>query len=451
MSDLTRRSATELSTMLSRREVSVAEVMEAHLAVIAERNPGLNALVSLAEPEVLMAEARAADDAEPRGPLHGLPLAVKDLANAADFPTSMGSPMFAGQMAEHDDLHVARLRAAGAIVIGKSNVPEFGLGSHSYNPVFGVTRNPGEPSLSAGGSSGGAAAALATGMVPLADGSDMMGSLRNPAGWCGIWSLRPSWGLVPGEPEGDLFLHQLSTLGPMGRTPADVELMLSVIAGPDRHQPVGGGYYRSLPGESPVGDRIGWLGDWDSALPMEEGVLRACEYQLARLTDAGASVVSVAAPFPAEALWESWTTLRSFAVAGSLGALLAQEGAELKPEAVWEIERGLALTASEVLRASAIRSDWYRRAVRLFETHDMLALPTAQCFPFPAEWDWPKEIAGQGMDSYHRWMEVVVPASLIGLPVVTMPIPGRRMGLQLIGPKGSDARLLAFARRYVSR
>ncbi|MGZ9810072.1 amidase [Pseudoroseicyclus sp. H15] len=453
MRDLTRRSASELSTLMSRGEITAAEIMEAHLAAIAEKNGTLNALVSLADPDALMEEARAADRAEPRGPLHGLPLAVKDLSNAAGFPTSRGSPIFAGEMADHDDLHVARLRDAGAIVIGKSNVPEFGLGSHSKNPVFGVTRNPSDPALSAGGSSGGAAAALASGMTALADGSDMMGSLRNPAGWCGVWSLRPSVGLVPDEPEGDLFLHQLSTLGPMGRSPADVELMLSVMAGPDRRQPHNAGLYRSLPSEVPAGGRIGWLGDWGGAYPMEDGVLRACEYMLARLSDAGATVSPLAPPFPAEVLWQSWTTLRSFSVAASLGALHAQVATrdQLKPEAVWEIERGLALSAMELQRASLKRSDWFRKAADLFGSYDMLALPTAQCFPFPAEWDWPKEIGGQTMDTYHRWMEVVVPASLIGLPVLTLPIPGRCMGLQLIGPRGSDARLLAFARRWVDR
>ncbi|WP_373356531.1 amidase [Pseudoroseicyclus sp. CXY001] len=453
MSDLTQRSASELAVMIGRREVSATEVMAAHLAAIRERNAALNAIVSMAEPEELMAAAQAADAAEPVGPLHGLPLAVKDLSHAAGFPTSMGSPIHAGEVAEVDDLHVARLRRAGAIVVGKTNVPEFGLGSQSYNPVFGRTGLPGDPGLTAGGSSGGAAAALAARLVPLADGSDMMGSLRNPAGWCGIWSLRPTWGLVPGDGEGDLFLHPLSTVGPMGRVPADVELMLSVMAGPDARHPFPAPAYRPLPEDSPLPHRIGWLGDWGGALPMEEGVLRACEYQLARLAEAGAEVAPVAPPLPAEALWEAWTTLRSLAVAGSLGPYLdaPERRDRLKPAAIWEVERGRALGASQILRASALRSDWFRAASALFEQHDMLALPTAQCFPYTIGTDWPGEIAGRAMDSYHRWMEVTVAAALIGLPVLTMPIRGRRMGLQLIGPKGSDARLLAYAKAVEAR
>lgn len=451
--DLVDRDATELAGLLARRQVSVREVMAASLARIGERNPELNALVSLAEPEALLAVAEAADGVPmaARGPLHGLPLAVKDLADARGFATSQGSPLFAGTVAQQDDIHVARLRAAGAIVIGKTNVPEWGLGSHSYNPVFGVTRNPHDPARSAGGSSGGAAAALASGMVPLADGSDMMGSLRNPAGWCGIWSLRPSWGLVPSEPEGETFLHQLATNGPMGRSPRDVELMLRVMAGPDPRQPHAAPDY--VPGGAEVaGFRLGWLGDWGGALAMEAGVLETCEAALGRLEAMGAHVEPLPPPFARGRLWQSWTTLRSFAVAGGLGALHANPATRdaLKPEAVWEIERGLALGAMEVHRASLIRSDWFRKALALYGHFDALVLPTAQLFPFPAEWDWPKEIAGQAMDSYHRWMEVVVPAGLIGLPVLTMPAgrgpDGLPMGLQIIGPRGSDGRLLAFAK-----
>src|SRR6056297_3701272 len=218
-------------------EVSAVSLMQATLARIAEVNPGLKAVVSLQDEGVLLAEAKAADNRTPDGPLHGLPIAIKDLADAKGLPTSHGSPSFAGQVAARDSLHVARLRAAGAIVIGKTNTPEFGLGSHTYNPVHGVTCNPYDGARTCGGSSGGAAVALASGMLSIADGSDMMGSLRNPAGWNNVYGMRPSWGLVPGEPAGDTFLHQLATLGPMARTPEDLALLLGVMAGPDPRQP----------------------------------------------------------------------------------------------------------------------------------------------------------------------------------------------------------------------
>ena len=231
--------AKDILGALRRREVSAAELMAATLDRIEAVNPAVNAIVSLRDRDALMAEARAADAAGPGGALHGLPMAVKDLANVAGLPTTRGSPLFADEIAARDDLMVARMRAAGAILLGKTNVPEFGLGSHTFNPVFGATRNPYDTGRSAGGSSGGAAVALAARMVALADGSDMMGSLRNPAAWCNVCGFRPSWGLVPSEPEGDTFLHQLATLGPMARTPDDIGLLLSVQAGPDPRQPHG--------------------------------------------------------------------------------------------------------------------------------------------------------------------------------------------------------------------
>ncbi len=403
-----------------------------------------------------MAEARAADAVPQvqRGPLHGMPMAVKDLVATAGIPTSQGSPIFAGQVPERDDLLAARLRAAGAILIGKTNVPEFGLGSHSTNPVFGVTRNPYDLTRTAGGSSGGAGAALATGMVWLADGSDMMGSLRNPAGWTNVYSLRPSWGVIPAEPQGEMMLHQLSTDGPMARCPADLALLLSVMAGPDPRVP----NVRPL---DPVtleadvrGRRIGWLADWGGALPMEEGILSTCAAALQAFGAMGCTVEPVPAPFPREALWDSWRILRHLAVAGRLGALYddPKTRALLKPAAVWEVEEGRKLTATDILAASAIRSDWYRRVAELAETYDALALPTAQVWPFDADIDWPKQIAGTQMDTYHRWMEVVVPVSLAGLPAVTVPAgfgpEGLPIGLQLFGLRGADESLLQLAEAW---
>jgi amidase len=410
--------------------------------------------VSLRDPDALLAEARAADAVPAQGPLHGLPVAIKDLAEAQGLPTTEGSPLFAGRLATRDDLMVARMRAAGAIVIGKTNTPAFGLGSHTTNPVFGATRNPYDPARTPGGSSGGAAAALAAGMIPIADGSDMMGSLRNPAGWCNVYGFRPSWGLVPGEPEGDTFLHQLSTLGPMGRSPADVALLLGVQAGPDPRQPHGvvPDDYSDL-SANVAGRRIGWLGDW-GGLPCEAGVLAHCAQALQTFDDLGCPVEVVAPPFPRAALWDSWTSLRSWAVAGGMGALCDDPASRdaLNPQAIWEIEQGRRLTAADVHAASLIRSDWFRTAATLFDTYDALVLPTAQLWPFPVEWDWPRDIAGQAMDTYHRWMEVVIPASLAGLPTLAVPAgfgpAGLPMGLQLIGRRGDDLRILQLGQAW---
>ncbi len=453
MSDFLSWDAWRLRAALEAREISCVEVMQASLARIARDNPVKNAVVSLRDEAALLAEARAADAVTERGALHGLPIAVKDLANAAGLPTSMGSPAFAGKAAAKSDIMVQRMQDAGAIIIGKTNTPEFGLGSHTFNPVFGATENATLAGCSAGGSSGGAAVALACGMVPLADGSDMMGSLRNPAGWNGVYGFRPSWGLVPSEPLGDMFLHQLSTNGPMARSPRDLAMLLDVQAGPDPRQPFGMAHQK-VEGRLTSdlrGRRIAWLGDWGGAYPMDDGVLEVCETGLARLADMGCEVADVAPPFPAEALWEAWITLRSFAVAASLGPLYHQAKTRdlLKPEAIWEIERGLALTGREVQRASALRSDWYRAVTGLFGSYDVFALPTAQCFPFPIDWHWPREIGGVTMDTYHRWMEVVVPVSLIGLPAVAVPLKGPRpMGLQFAGRRGDDLTVLQLAESW---
>ncbi|MEO0390002.1 MAG: amidase [Pseudomonadota bacterium] len=452
MTDILTLTALEQSDALARRTLSAAELMHAALRRIDHVNTTVNAVVSLRDADALLAEAKQADDSPRRGWLHGIPIAIKDLANAAGLPTSMGSPLFAGQIAAADDIMVSRLRAAGAIVIGKTNTPEFGLGSHSYNPVHGITLNPYAPGVSAGGSSGGAAAALATGMLSVADGSDMMGSLRNPAGWNNVYGMRPSWGVVPSEPAGDSFLHQLATNGPMARSPRDLAALLDTMAGPDPRQPHGLRQAAALPQmkASLAGARIGYLGDWGGAYPFAPGIDVATRGALAIMADLGAQVTDVAPPVDRDMLWEAWTTLRSWQVASGLSALYAAHPEDLKPAAVWEIERGLRYSAADVHHASVHRSQAFAAAARLFEEYDALALPTAQLWPFDAAMDWPREIAGQAMDTYHRWMEVVVFASLLGLPVVAVPggfggpddLP---FGLQLIGPRGSDARLLRLA------
>lgn len=229
MTDLPDRDALTLSRMIAAREVSAAELMAATLDRIAAANGAINAVVSLCDRDTLMAEAQAADAAPRAGWLHGLPMAIKDLADTAGIATTLGSPLFADHVPEADCGMVARLKSAGAIVIGKTNTPEFGLGSHTVNPVHGATRNPYDPALTAGGSSGGAAAALAARMVAVADGSDMMGSLRNPAAFCNVYGFRPSWGRVPADPVADTYLHRLATEGPMARTVGDLAARLGTM------------------------------------------------------------------------------------------------------------------------------------------------------------------------------------------------------------------------------
>lgn len=459
--------AEALSQAIHARQVSCREVMQAYLGHIERFNPQVNALVSLREGAVLLAEADARDrelaGEQSRGWMHGMPQAVKDLAATAGLRTTLGSPLFAEHVPEQDALSVARVRASGAIIIGKSNVPEFGLGSQSYNTLFGTTLNAYDPSRVAGGSSGGAAAALALRLLPVADGSDMMGSLRNPAAFNNVFGLRPSQGRVPYGPTPELFMQQLATEGPMGRTVTDVARLLSVQAGHDARVPLSlrdgpRDFAHGLPRDF-KGVRVGWLGSHDGYLPMDDGVMGLCEAALADFAALGCEVEACQPGFDMARLWQCWLTHRHFLVHGSLSAAYAHPAkrALLKPEARWEVEGGLRLTAADVYQASLDRSAWYQALNTLFERYDFLLLPAAQVFPFDAAQAWPKVVGGQAMDTYHRWMEVVIGPTLAGLPSMSVPVgfnaAGLPMGLQIIGPAQADHAVLqlAYAHEQLTR
>jgi amidase len=457
--DITSLSATALSTAIHARQITCAAVMRTFLDRAGEINPAINAIVSLRDAEALMTEAVAADreldEGRSRGFLHGMPFAIKDLSEAKGIRCTYGSPIYRDFVPDFDDIHVERIRAAGAVIIGKTNAPEKGLGSHTYNPVFGITRNPYDLSKSAGGSSGGAAAALAARLLPLADGSDMMGSLRNPAAFNNVIGFRPSFGRVPAL-DNELYLGQLAVNGPMGRTVADVAALLDIQSGYDARDPM------SLPKEDfsavrPIdgrGLRIGWLGDFDGYLPCELGVLGLCEGALDTFRAIGAIVEKVDPTFDMARLWQGWKTLRHFLVANGNAADYGDPAKRLlmKPELTWEIENGQGLSAQDVHATSMIRSDWYRHVLVLFERYDFLILPSAQVFPFDADLHWPAEIAGRKMDTYHRWMEVVIGPTMAGLPVAAMPAgfgsQGLPTGIQIIGRPRADRRVLEMAMAY---
>jgi len=454
--------ATALAACIKRRELSCREVMQATLDQIDRVNPAVNAIVALRPRDALLAQADAADAADAQtgqatGWMHGLPHAVKDLAATTDIPTSLGSPLFAGNLPGHDAIFVERLRASGAILIGKTNTPEFGMGSQTYNSVYGTTGNAYDPSRTAGGSSGGAAVALALRMVPVADGSDFAGSLRNPAGWNNVFGFRPSAGRVPGGPTNELFLQSVATEGPMARNVTDLAMLLSTMSGPDARAP------QSLPGNPQeftrplaremAGMRIGWLGDL-GGIPMAPGMLDLCLSGLQGLTAAGCTIEPATLGVGRETIWHSITTLRQAFQAGRLGPLYHDPAkrAQMKPEAVWEIERGLGLSAVDVYAASVQRSAVYEAFRLAFEQFDFLALPTAQVFPFDATVPWPSVVGGVEMDSYHRWMEIVAGPSLAGLPIAAVPAgfgpDGLPSGIQLIGPPRQDFAVLQLAYAY---
>ena len=451
--------AIELSRAIHARQVSCHEVMQAYLAQVERFNPTVNALVSLRSHEEVLTEAaqrdRELDQGQSRGWMHGMPQAIKDLAATQGLRTTLGSPLFAEHIPQEDAISVARVRASGAVIIGKTNVPEFGLGSQTYNSVFGTTGNAYDPRLVAGGSSGGAAVALALRMLPVADGSDMMGSLRNPAAFNNVFGLRPSQGRVPHGPAPELFVQQLATEGPMGRSVADVAQLLSVQAGYDPRVPLSLKEDPAALGE-PLqrdfkGARLGWLGDYNGYLPMEDGVMSLCESALKDFAALGCEVEHCQPDFSLERLWQTWLVHRHWLIQGSLGAAYAdpQKRSLLKPEAQWEVQGGLQLSAADVYHASVSRSDWYRALGKLFERYDFLLLPTAQVFPFDAQQPWPRLVAGREMDTYHRWMEVVIGPTLAGLPSMNVPVgfnpQGLPMGLQIIGPAQADRAVLQLA------
>ena len=445
MAELLRLGAGALQAMIARRDISPVDLMRETLGRIDAVNGPLNAIVALRDRETLMGEARLAEAMPPEGWLHGIPVAVKDLVGVRGLRSTWGSPILKDHVPSLDDGLARRLRAAGAIIIGKTNVPAFGLGSHTVNPVYGATRNPYDLSKTAGGSSGGAAVALAARMLSVADGSDMMGSLRNPAAWNNVYGFRPTAGLVPGEVRESVFQHRLSTDGPIARDIDDLERLLATLSD---------GAYRAGEGRMPARPRIGWLGDWGGAYAMEPGILAQAEAALAVMEGLGWDVAPIAPPFAPEALWEAWCVLRQFAVAMNLGPYWREEAhqALLPAQAKWEISHGFARKLAEVEWAAETRAAWLAAAREMFAQYDAVILPATQVWPFAVETRWPEAIGEQVMDSYHRWMEVVVPASLAGLPALALPAgfgaDGLPAGVQMIGAPGADAMLMALGRAY---
>ncbi len=421
-------------------------------------NPDVNAIISMRDREELMAEAAAADNTEPTGPFHGLPFAVKDLSNVIGLPTRYGSVLGTTDPLPVDSIFVSRLRSAGVIFIGKTNTPEFGAGSHTFNEVFGVTRNPHNLDRSAGGSSGGAAAALATGMLPLADGSDLGGSLRNPAAWCGVVGFRPSLGSIAAGPVSSGFVNDLATNGPMARTVEDAALLFSIQAGPDARDPrsrltPGSTFAPPLTG-SLEGVRVAWAGDlgleWD---PESFDVPKAA---LQYFTDGGATVTD-SAPDLSQAM-EIFRVFR--------GLMYRDPGTAI-PREVWQsaetrhtvkktlaanIQYGMDLTVDEVMDAELARTTLHLNVVEFFNHHDVLALPTTQVSPFPVELEYPTEINGKAMTDYLSWMTSCCIITSTGCPAISLPCgttaDGMPVGIQLVGAPGADRKLLEIAKAF---
>jgi amidase len=453
MHELLFGSARDLAQLIGTRQVSAREVMSAHLAQIARLNSTLNAIVAKLPDEACLALADEADGrlgrGEGVGPLWGLPIAFKDLQPVAGFPCSQGSPIFKDEWPAADSVLVERLRRAGAIAIGKTNVPEFGMGSHTYNRVYGTTRNPWNLTRSAGGSSGGAGAALAAGLVPIADGSDLGGSLRNPANFNNVVALRPTVGLVPTAPTAFPLLG-FSVNGPMARSVADVAFLLAVMAGADPRDP---GCTPSDPtvfleplDRSFTGTRVAWCPDL-GGLPLDPAVRAVLDRQRQTFVDLGC-IVEDAHPDLTGAD-EIFLTIRAFRTAAMLGPLVPRYRDQLKPEALWEIERGLSLSAADVARAMIRHGELMERMRQFEERYAFLLCAVNQVAPFDATLSWPRAIAGVEMETYIAWMKSAYWVSTTFRPAASVPAgfteDGLPVGLQIVGRPRDDRGTLQLA------
>ena len=432
--------AKEMAGLIRAKKLSSREVMRAHLDQIKRVNSQVNAIVTLVDEEKLMAQAAAADEelvkGNVRGPLHGMPVGVKDLHEAAGIRTTYGSPVFRNFVPDFDCRVVQREKAAGAIVIGKTNVPEFGLGSQTFNPVFGATRNPYDLTKTCGGSTGGGSVALACGMVPLADGSDMGGSLRNPPNFCNVVGIRPSPGRVSNVPT-HLGWFTYSVPGPVARNVSDCAFFLSILAGYDHHLPISielpGAPFAQQLGRDFKGVRVAMFKDL--GLPWEREVKEAVQAQ-AKVFESLGCIVEEAEPDLHEAdecfnAWRHWATELGF------GDMLAEHGAELNEYVHWHVQEGRKLTGPHLARIEAKRTELFQRMTGFLSEYEFFLMPVSQVLPFDVTTHYPTEISGVKMESYMAWMKSAYYISTVGNPAMSVPCAfsksGLPIGIQIVG------------------
>ena len=448
--------AVELAAKLKKKELSAVEVMTAFYDRIEAVNPMVNALVALSKREDALALAKQADadlaGGKAVGKLHGLPWAVKDMEDVKGFPTTKGCTLFKDFMPKADGLLAERLRAAGALFIGKTNVPEFGAGSNTFNPVYGATRNPFDLRMTCGGSTGGGAVALACGMLPLADGSDTGGSCRNPGSWNNVVGFRPSLGRVPNNfPTG--FFLRLPTKGPMARTVADAGYLLSVMAGPDYRDPVSllddpAVFARPLDRDF-KGTKVAWTPNL-GYLEVAKEVVDATAKALPVLKAIGCEVDDAHPEMPD--VFDTNRTLRGLIFAYQLSHMTDAQRKQIKETVRWDASQGEKLTAMDIAVAETKRAVICKNVNKFMEKYEFLVLPVTQVAPFPVETGYPKEINGKKMKSYLEWMEIVYAITLTGLPAISVPCAftaaGLPVGLQIVGRRSNDLGVLQLAHAF---
>jgi amidase len=446
-SDICFLTATDLAAMIREKRLSAREVMEAHLRQIERVNPKVNAFVTLVEEDRLMAQARAADEiiakGESLGPLHGLPVGVKDLTETMGIRTTYGSPLFRDYVPDHDALVVERMKNVGAIVLGKTNTPEFGMGSHTFNPVFGATLNPYDVTKTCGGSTGGGAVALACGMASLASGTDIGGSLRNPANFCNVVGIRPSPGRVPNGPSTQLGWSTLGVSGPMARNVTDCALLLSVLAGFDRRSPIsieqsGSQFLQPLGERNFKSVRVAMIKDL--GLPWEPAVKTAfCAQQ--KVFESLGCIVEEAEPDMQDAD-ECFLAWRHWAFELHLGATVDAYPDKVNAYGHWHVEEGRKLTGPYLSRIEAKRTALYQRMRQFMEKYEFLVLPVNQVLPFDVGTRYPTEIAGVKMENYIAWMKSTYYISIVGNPAISVPCAfsasSLPIGIQIVGRHNDD-------------
>jgi amidase len=445
--------AVELAGRIRRKDVSARDAMAAHLARIERVNPRINAIVTLVA-ERAMADAGKADERQARGealgPLHGLPVAHKDLVNTAGIRTTLGSPLYRDNIPTTDALIVKRIKAAGAITLGKTNTPEFGAGSNTFNPVFGATVNPYNTKKTVGGSSGGAAAALRCGMVPIADGSDTGGSLRNPAAFTNVVGFRPSPGRVPDE---DGSWSPLSTAGPMGRTVADVALFLSAIAGHHAADPLSieqdPAQFRAPLARDFKGTRVAWFKSL-GGIPFESEILRIVNGNRQAFVDLGCVVEEAEPDFAG--VDETFPILRHLSYHTRFAKLSRENPSLFKETVKWEVAEAERQTSADVARASARQAQMSLEVARFFERFDYFVLPVTQVEPFDVTTEYPTSVAGVRMPTYIDWMRSCWYVTFMACPAISVPAgftaSGLPVGLQIVGRRRGDWSLLQIAHAF---
>ena len=451
MSEICFMPARKLARMIKARKVSATEVMRAFIAQIERVNPKVNAIVTFL-PEQALKEAKALDRKKSFGPLAGLPIAYKDMIATKGIRTTYGSPIYADHVPKEDHLLVERLRAAGAITLGKTNTPEFAAGSQTFNAVFGATLNPYDPTKTCGGSSGGAAVAVACGMLPFADGADFAASLRNPGNYCNVAGFRPSPGRVPSYPQANPWSN-FSEIGPMGRTVDDAAFLLAAMAGPDPRAPTsyneaGAVFNRPLKrGFKKV--RVAWSRDL-GGLPMDPRVRAVLDSKISLFRDLGCTVEEAEPDFSGAK--EAFETLRAFVFVHRNGENLRKYRDKLKDDIVWNVEQGLKLTTEELAAAEAKRAQIYHRMRAFLERYEFLLCPVNQLPPYPVDVEWPREIAGVAMENYLDWMKSCYYVTLTGHPAISVPAgftaEGLPVGLQIVGRYRDDFGVLQLAHAF---